>query len=93
VYKWLPSDFYSSNSTNPKFDDVIEKMSFDKKLLGFAIEKQSQHMIALSPKMYTAFNDSSTLRLKLKGVSLKQANLKSFHYLHVLEDQTAIRSE
>jgi hypothetical protein len=93
VYKWLPSDFYSSNNTNPKFNDVVEKMSFDNKLLGFAIERKSQHMIALAPKMDTAFNDISTLSLKLKGVSLKQANLNSFHYLHVLEDQTAIRSE
>jgi hypothetical protein len=32
-------------------------MGFDKKLLGYAIEKQSQHIIFLAPKMYTALND------------------------------------
>jgi hypothetical protein len=38
VYKWLPSDFYSSDNFNPTFETSIEKMGFDKKLLGYAIE-------------------------------------------------------
>jgi hypothetical protein len=93
VFKWLPSDFYTSDNSNPTFETAIEKMGFDKKLLGYAIEKQSQHMIALAPKMYTAFNDDSTVSLKLKGVSIKQTNLNSYHYLHVLEEKCSIKSE
>jgi hypothetical protein len=72
VYKWLPSDYYSSDNYNPTFETAIEKMGFDKKLLGYAIENQSQHMIDLVPKMYTAFNDDSTVSLKLKGVVLNK---------------------
>jgi hypothetical protein len=83
VYKWLPSDFYSSDNSNPTFETNIEKMGFDKKLLGYAIEKQSQHMIAFAPKMYTAFNDDSIVSLKLKGVSNKQTILNNYRYLHV----------
>jgi hypothetical protein len=68
-------------------------MGFDKKLLGYAIEKQSQHMIALASKMYTAYNDNSTASLKLKGVSIKQTNLNNYHYLHVFEEKCSIKSE
>jgi hypothetical protein len=68
-------------------------MGFDKKLLGYAIEKQSRHMIALAAKIYTAFNDDSTVSLKLKGVSIKQINLNNYHYLHVLEKKCSIKSE
>jgi hypothetical protein len=87
VYKWLPSDFYSSDNSNPTFETSIEKMDFDKTLLGYAIEKQSQHMIALASKMYTAFNDNSTVSLKLKAVSSKKTNLNNYHSLHVLEEK------
>jgi hypothetical protein len=93
VYKWLPSDFYSSDNSNPTFETDIDKMGFDKKLLGYAIEKQFRHMIALAPKMYTAFNDNSTVSLKLKGVSIKQTNLNNNHYLHMLEEKCSIKSE
>jgi hypothetical protein len=93
VYKWLPSDFYSSDNSNPTFETAIERMGFDKKLLGYAIEKQSQHMIALAPKMYRAFNDNSTISLKLKGVSIKQTNLNNYHYRHVLEEKCSIKSD
>jgi hypothetical protein len=79
IYKWLPSDFYSSDNFNPKFTTYIEKMGFDKKLLGYEIEKQSQHMIVLAPKMYTAFNGDSIVNLKLKGVDIKQTNLNNYH--------------
>jgi hypothetical protein len=93
VYKWLPSDFYSSDNSNPTFSSPIEKMCFDKKLLGYAIEKQSQHMIALVPKIYTAFNDDSIVSFKLTGVSIKQTNLNNYHYLLVLEEKCSIKSE
>jgi hypothetical protein len=39
IYKYTPSIFYSSNNTNPTFNSEVEKMAFDKKLLGLAIEK------------------------------------------------------
>jgi hypothetical protein len=68
-------------------------MGFDKKLLGYAIEKQSQHMITLAPKIYTAVNDDSTVSLKLKGVSIKQTNINNIHYLYVLEEKCSIKSE
>jgi hypothetical protein len=68
-------------------------MDFDKKLLGYAFEKQSQHRIALAPKMYIAFKNDSTVSLKLKGVSIKQTNLNNYHYLHVLEEKCSIKSE
>jgi hypothetical protein len=45
-------------------------MGFDKKLLGYAIEKQSQHMIALALKIYIVFNDNSTVSLNIKGVCI-----------------------
>jgi hypothetical protein len=92
VYKWLPSDFYSSDNSNPIFEIAIEKMGFDKKLVGYANEKQSQNMIASAPKIYTAFNDDSTVSLKLKGVSIKQTNLNNYHYLQVLEEKCSIKS-
>jgi hypothetical protein len=48
VYLLLPSDFYSINSSNTTFESGFEKMSFDKNLLGYAIEKEFQHLIALA---------------------------------------------
>jgi hypothetical protein len=38
IDKWLPSDFDSSDNSNHTFEIAIEKMGFDKKLLGYAIE-------------------------------------------------------
>jgi hypothetical protein len=38
IYKFTPSNFYSSNNSNPTFENEIKKMAFDKKLLGLAIE-------------------------------------------------------
>jgi hypothetical protein len=68
-------------------------MGFYKKLLGYAIEKQSQHMIALAPKMYPAFIDDSIVSLKLQEVSIKQTNLNNYQYLHLLEEKCSIKSE
>jgi hypothetical protein len=80
VYKWLPSDFYSTNNSNLTFKTAIDKMANDMKLLGFAIEKQSQHMIALAHKMDTAFNDDYIVSFKLKRVSIRQTKLNNYHY-------------
>jgi hypothetical protein len=53
IYKFTPSNFYSSNNSNPTFDNEIKRMAFDKKLLGLAIEKQCENMLALAPKTYS----------------------------------------
>jgi hypothetical protein len=53
IYKFIPSNFYSSNNSNPIFENTMEKMKFDKKLLGLAIEKQCENMLALAPKTYS----------------------------------------
>jgi hypothetical protein len=53
IYKFTPSNFYSSNNSNPVFENTVEKMKFDKKLLGLYIEKQCENMLALTPKTYS----------------------------------------
>jgi hypothetical protein len=40
IYKYAPSGFYTSNFSNPTFSSEFQKIQFDKKLLGLAIEKQ-----------------------------------------------------
>jgi hypothetical protein len=50
-------------------------------------------MIAFAPKMYTAFNDDSTISLKLTSVSIKQTNRNNYHYLYVFEEKGFIKSE
>ena len=59
IYKYAPSGFYTSNFSNPVFNSEIEKIQFDKKLLGLAIEKQCENMIALAPKTYSCSNTES----------------------------------
>jgi hypothetical protein len=56
VYKWMPSSFYSTNNSNPKFKTELEQRLFDKKLGGFAIEKQDDCAIAEAPKSYNTFS-------------------------------------
>jgi hypothetical protein len=80
IYKWLPSDFYSSDNSNPVFDNAIDKMKNDKKLLGFDSEKTSECMIALAPKMYITFNPYKIQSLKMKGLSIKQTDINNYHY-------------
>jgi hypothetical protein len=73
VYKFFPSNFYSTNNSNPKFKTGLEKKEFDKKLGGVELEKQCDAMIALAPKMYSCLNlnsnDFETLTTHVKGVS------------------------
>jgi hypothetical protein len=52
----MPSSFYSSDNSNPKFKSKLEKKLFDKKLGGFAIEKQDDCAIAEAPKSYNTFS-------------------------------------
>jgi hypothetical protein len=67
IYKYTPSSFYSSNNSNPTFNSETERMVFDKKLLGLAIEKQCENMIALAPKTYSCSVNLKTRATKSKG--------------------------
>ena len=63
VYKFFP---------NPELDSIAD----EKKILGCAIEKIGDNMIALAPKCYTIWNNNGqTKAVKLKGVSLKKNNI------------------
>jgi hypothetical protein len=73
VYKYLPSKFYSSDNSNPTFTSELDQMIFDKKLMGAAIEKQCESMVALAPKTYICFNSKEeTVKVSCKGYSDKE---------------------
>jgi hypothetical protein len=91
VYDWFPSDFWSSDNSNPTFETPLEKMQFDKKLLGLAIEKQALNMIALGPKCYTLFNDPvKPFARKVKGVSIRQNPLTVTDYSNVIQEDRIV---
>jgi hypothetical protein len=56
VYKLFPSDFFSSDNSNPTFENKTDRKLFDKKLGGLDVEKQSDCVIADAPKVYTWFD-------------------------------------
>jgi hypothetical protein len=60
---------YSSDNSNPTFNSEIQKIQLDKKLLGLAIEKQCENMIALAPKTYSCSVNDKTTATKCKGYS------------------------
>jgi hypothetical protein len=91
VYEWFPSDFWSSDNSNPTFNTDLEKMQFDKKLLGLAIEKQALNMIALGPKCYTLFNDPvKPFARKVKGVSIRQNPITVGNYSSVIQNDKIV---
>jgi hypothetical protein len=58
VFKFLPHHaFCFDESYRPKFETKMEAMAHEKKLLGLAIEKQGDNLIALGPKCYTAWDN------------------------------------
>ena len=72
VYEFMP---------NPSLNTIED----EKKILGCAIEKTGENMIALAPKCYTIFNsDKSVKSLKLKGVSLKKNHIEYDDYKNVI---------
>ena len=76
VYKFFP---------NPDLHTIAD----EKKLLGCAIEKIGENMIALAPKCYTIWdNNAQTKALKLKGVSLKKNTIVHTDYSDVLNKCT-----
>jgi hypothetical protein len=87
IGKNLTSDFYG---VNKQFEvspgGALEKMQFDKKLGGLAIEKESKNMIALASKMYVIWNDTKETG-KAKGVS---EHFKHTQYQEVLEKRKII---
>ena len=92
VFKYLTSDYYLPEEyeyLRPKFNDKLNKMLFDKKILGCAIEKDGDNIIALGSKCYTTFNDDGTTKsLKLKGVN-KSTNkhIKFNNYSNIIDDK------
>ena len=92
VFKYLTSDYYLPDEyehLRPKFDSKLNKMLFDKKILGCAIEKDGENIIALGSKCYTTFNDDGTTKsLKLKGVN-KSTNkhIKYNNYENIIDDK------
>jgi hypothetical protein len=76
IDKYLTSDFYG---VNKQFNSQLEKMEFDKRFGGLAVEKQSKNMIALASKLYTIWDNSKETG-KAKGVSEPKSthNIKKF---------------
>jgi hypothetical protein len=80
----------------------MEKMKFDKKLLGLAIEKQCENMLALAHKTYSCsinttknkpwidFNNVKTTATKCKGYSI-QGKLNFKHYFDVYADRKTLQ--
>jgi hypothetical protein len=79
-----------SNNNNPTFKYETERMAFDKKLLGLAIEKQCENMIALQPKTYSCSVDIKTTATKCKGYS-KQRKLYFKDYFDVCTEKKIIQ--
>jgi hypothetical protein len=102
VFKYLTSDYYLPEEyeyLRPTFKTTpegvltdkgkLDKMLFDKKILGCAIEKDGENIIALGSKCYTTFNDDGTTKsLKLKGVN-KSTNkhIKYLNYENIIDDK------
>jgi hypothetical protein len=91
IYSWASSDFYGVGG--PKFgeDEKKQKMAFDKKLLGLAIEKQCDNMVALAPKMYTCYNAGDKyISRKVKGISIRQNDLQVKDYRDTLLNKSVV---
>jgi hypothetical protein len=81
--------FYSSDYSNPKFENKLHEDLFRKKLGGLELEKQSDGMTALASKLYTTYNirppdlnepnpaTLSDVSFHAKGVKLSQKMLVS----------------
>ena len=79
-------DFYNAHAYTyfPKPGAGIED---EKKLLGLAIEKEGENMIALAPKCYTIFNDDEMIiALKAKGINIKKNKLTKDNYITALNE-------
>jgi hypothetical protein len=93
VYKWFPGNFYSSDNSNPTFKTKLEETQFEKKLLGLAIEKCCDDMIALAPKVYTCKNKDKYTNKGKGVVKSKLDNLRFDDYKDVLINENIISGE
>jgi DNA polymerase elongation subunit (family B) len=92
VYKFLPSNFYSTTQ-KPTFQTKLDKQLFDKKLGGLEIEKHCDSMIALAPKMYSCINDKNKpVEIRVKGVSTKvqKKEITPDHYIEAIQDKKVL---
>jgi len=96
IYHFAPHYFFCNDeSKRPVLTSKIEQKAHEKKLLGLAIEKQGDNMVALCPKCYTSWDNREnvpgtfgpTIALKMKGVSKKQnTHIKPENYLDIIND-------
>ena len=103
IYHFAPYYFFCNDeSKRPTLTTKIEQKAHEKKLLGLAIEKQGDNMIALCPKCYTSWDNientpctfGPTIALKMKGVSKKQnAYIKPENYLDIINDGVTFDGE
>jgi hypothetical protein len=75
---YLTSDFYG---VNKQFDTQLEKMMFDKRFGGLAIEKESKNIVALASKLYCIWDEDKETS-KAKGCHQRFTHQA---YLDVLE--------
>jgi hypothetical protein len=75
---YLTSDFFG---VEKQFDSPLDKMRFDKRFGGLAIEKQSKNLVALASKLYVIWDDNKETS-KAKGCHQKFGHEQ---YLEVLE--------
>jgi hypothetical protein len=78
--------FYSTDKLNPTFATKIEQKMFDKKFGGFVIEKSSECLVALTPKIYYFYNTDENTKIiekqyKVKGVCKRQNPLTPLSYI------------
>jgi hypothetical protein len=84
IYKYTPSSFYSSDHSNPTFNNDTERIAFDKKLLGLVIEKQCENMIALAPKTYSCSINLRTTATKCKKYNKRgKLNFKDYFDVYI----------
>ena len=108
IYDFAPYDFFCFDEKNkPQLKTKAEQKAHEKKLLGLAIEKQGDNMVALCPKCYTSFNEeyidpetmetiqeAKTIALKMKGVNKTQnKHISPGSYLDILDYETTFDGE
>jgi hypothetical protein len=86
ITHYLTSDFFG---VNKRFETLLDKMRFDKRLGALAIEKQATSMIALGSKLYCIWSDDKETS-KAKGCHQKFGHEQ---YLEVLEQGKIINGE
>jgi hypothetical protein len=100
VYRWFPSDTYSTDNSNPTFETKLEKKKFDKKFGGVAIENEKDRMVALCPKMYylsnvedldAPYSNGIDGHYTAKGINKKQNPLEWIDYIKALEKESEIK--